>query len=153
TGAKSMAPFQMGFLHATPVSGAGYNGNADVDWWYTTDTTSVDGNRNPKTSLMNGKFTAGGNLSSDAGTINLDLVLAGSTAELTMKNTVLTAVSGMVTAPGTSTGGTPGHLSSENILTGLKTFQTLSGGKICGDITAGSLYAVKLPMSFDGQCN
>ena len=37
---------------------------------------SIDGNRDPNTSLMNGKFNSG-NLSSDPGTIHLGLVLAG----------------------------------------------------------------------------
>ena len=152
TGTKSTAAFQLGFLHATPSSTTGYDGTADLDWWYTTDAMSIDGNRNPKTSLMNGKFN-GGKLSSDPGTIQLGLILAGSPATLTMKNTALTATSDAATAPKMSSGATPGHLASENDDPALKTFPSLSGGKICGDITAGSLAAVKLPMAFDGQCN
>ena len=115
---------------------------------------SIDGSRNPKTSLLNGKFTTGGNLSSDPGTINLTLVLAaGSTAMLTMKNTVLTAKSEASSTPTASSGATPGHLASEHDLMTLKSFGSLTAGKICGDVTARSLSQVKLPASFDGQCD
>jgi len=154
TGSKSTAPFSLGFLHATPVAGASYNGASDLDWWYTSDLVSIDGSRNPKTSLLNGKFTTGGNLSSDPGTINLTLVLAaGSTAVLTMENTVLTAKSGASSTPTASSGATPGHLASEHDLSTLKSFASLTAGKICGDVTAKSLSQVKLPASFDGQCD
>ncbi len=154
TGSQSTLPFALGFLHATPVAGSGYNGASDLDWWYTSDTASIDANRNPKTSLMNGKFTAGGNLSSDPGTIQLTLVLAaGSAATLTMENTVLTAKSGASSAPTASSGATPGHLASENDLPTLDTFASLTAGKICGDVTAASLAQVTLPASFDGQCD
>src|SRR5207253_8191527 len=104
-------------------------------------------------SLMNGKFATGGKLSSDPGTIHLGLVLAGSPATLTMNNALLTATSDGSTAPLMSSGATPGHLASEHDVAGLKTFQSLSGGKLCGDITAASLQLVKLPASFDGQCD
>jgi cysteine-rich repeat protein len=154
TGSDSMmVPFALGFLHGTPAAGAGYSGTSDLDWWYTSDTASLDGNRNPKTSLMNGQFTSGGNLKSDPGTINLTLVLGtGSSATLTMKNTVLTAKSGASSAPTTSSGATPGHLASENDLSTLKSFASLTAGKLCGDVTAASLALVNLPASFDGQC-
>src|SRR5262249_7921169 len=46
-----------------------------------------------------------------------------------------------------------GHLASENDDPNLKTFKSLSGGKLCGDITARSLQKVTLPMAFDGQCD
>jgi cysteine-rich repeat protein len=154
TGSQSTAPFSLGFLHGTPVAGAGYYGASDLDWWYTSDVASIDASRNPKTSLMNGKFTAGGNLSSDPGTINLTLVLAaGSSATLTMKNTMLTAKSGTSSSPTMSSGATPGHLATENDLATLKSFASLTAGKICGDVTAASLAQVKLPASFDGQCD
>ncbi|MGZ3443359.1 MAG: DUF4215 domain-containing protein, partial [Polyangia bacterium] len=152
TGTKSTAPFALGFLHATPAMGAGYDGTADLDWWYPADAASIDGNRDPKTSLMNGKFVSG-HLSSDPGTIQLSLVLAGSVAVLTVKNALLTATSDASAALTMSTAATPGHLASENDLPALKTFKSLSGGKLCGDITAASLAAVKLPASFDGQCD
>ncbi len=149
----SATGFSLGFLHATAVAGAAYNGDSDLDWWYTTDLNSIDSNRNPTTSLMNGKFVAS-SLSSDPGTVNLGLVLAGSVATLTMKNTVLTAQNtSTASTPTASTGATPGHLASEHELSTLKTFPSLTAGKICGDVTARSLSKVTLPMAFDGQCN
>jgi cysteine-rich repeat protein len=152
TGTASTLPFKLGVFHATQVAGTGYDGTNDVDWWYTTDSMSIDGNRDPNTSLMNGKFAAGGNLSSDPGMVKLNLLLAGSPAIITMYNTKMTAKSGASTAPKTSTGATPGHLASEHLNPALTSFQTLTGGKLCGDITAGSLN-VGLPMALDGQCD
>ncbi|HEX9103663.1 MAG TPA: DUF4215 domain-containing protein, partial [Polyangia bacterium] len=153
TGSQSTASFSLGFLHGKPVAGSGYNGASDLDWWYTSDTASLDASRNPKTALMNGKFAAGGNLSSDPGTIQLTLVLGtGSSASLTMKNTVLTAKSGASSPPTKSSGATPGHLATENDLPTLNTFASLTAGQICGDVTAASLAQVNLPASFDGQC-
>ena len=154
TGKQSMTAFALGFLHATPVSGSGYSGNSDKDWWYTTDMNSVDANRNPKTSLMNANIGSGGKLATDphGGTVELNLVLAGSVATLTMKNTILKATSGMASSPTASTGATPGHLATENIDPMLKTFESMAGGTICGDITAASLQAVTLSSTFDGLC-
>src|SRR6185369_5939309 len=152
TGTKTTAPFQLGILHGTPTSTAGYDGTADLDWWYTSDSASIDTNRDPKSALMNGKFLTG-KLSSDPGTVLLTLLLGGSPATLTMKNTVLTATSDAASTPTSSSGATPGHLASENDDPAIKTFKSLSGGKLCGDITARSLQKVTLPMAFDGQCD
>lgn len=150
TGTASTAAFRLGFLHATPTSTSGYDGNADVDWWYTTDAMSIDGTRTPTTQLMNGKFAAG-TLTADKGTLTLTLILGGSVATLTMYNADITARSDMAaTAPKSSTGATPGHLASEKLDPALQSFQVLSGGKLCGDVSAASLAQVAMPMSLQG---
>jgi cysteine-rich repeat protein len=49
----------MGSLAGTPEmvdDGGAYNGNSDMDWWYSVDTTTVDSNRNPLFTL-NGTYT------------------------------------------------------------------------------------------------
>jgi len=78
---------------------------------------------------------------------------SGSAATLTMKNTLLTGKSGASSTPTSSSGFMPGHVATENDLPTLKSFASLTAGKICGDVTAASLAQVKLPTSFDGQCN
>jgi cysteine-rich repeat protein len=151
TGTSSTAPFALGFVNSSVVSGTGYDGTMDLDWWYTVDTASIDGNRNPKTSLMNGKF-AGSTLSADKGTVVLNVVIAGSPAVLTMYDSVISAQTvDAANAPTiSSAGGTPGHLTTENILPSLKSFPTLSNGHLCGNITAASLAAVVMPSSLTG---
>ncbi|MGZ3441728.1 MAG: DUF4215 domain-containing protein, partial [Polyangia bacterium] len=150
TGTASTAPFSLGFINSTVVSGTGYDGTSDLDWWYTVDPLSVDGSRNPKTSLMNAKFV-GSTLSADKGTLILNVVLGGSPGTLTMYDSVISAQTvDPANKPKTSSGATPGHLASENLLSTLKSFPTLSNGHLCGNITAGSLAAVTMPTSLQG---
>ncbi len=151
TGTASMTPFSLGVLNGTVVMGTNYDGTNDLDWWYTVDQMSIDGSRNPKTSLMNGKFAASV-LSADKGTLVLNVVLGGSPATLTMYDSNIAAkVTDPVSAPTmSSSGGTPGHLASENILSSLQTFPTMKTGTLCGNITAASLNAVTMPSSLQG---
>jgi cysteine-rich repeat protein len=150
TGTASMVPFSLGFVDSTVVSGTGYDGTADLDWWYTVNPMSVDGSRNPKTFLSNGKFAAS-TLSADKGTLVLNLVLSGSPGSLTMYDSLISAqVVDAAKAPTMSSGATPGHLASENLLSTLKSFPTLSNGHLCGNITASSLAAVAMPSSLQG---
>jgi cysteine-rich repeat protein len=150
TGTHTTLPFRLGFLHATPTSTSGYDGTNDVDWWYASDLMSLDPMRNPTTQLMNGKFAAG-TLTADKGTLTLTVNLGGSAATLTMYNANVTARSDQAaTTPKSSTGATPGHLASENLDPALQSFQVLSGGKLCGDVSAGSLAQVTMPMSLQG---
>jgi hypothetical protein len=152
TGTASTAPFSVGVLHASPVAGTGYDGTNDLDWWYTTDGMSIDGMRNPLSSLPNGKFAAG-TLTAGPGTLQLKLLLAGSPATLTMYNASMSASSSTATTPTQSSGATPGHLATENDDPTLKTFPALSGGKLCGDVSARSLYNVVMPMSLQTNCD
>lgn len=150
TGTATMSSFTLGFLNGTPVSGSGYDGTADLDWWYTTDPLSIDDARNPKTVLTNATFEKS-TLGADAGTLSLAVILAGSPATLTMYHAQISAkTGGMVIAPKTSTGSTPGHVAGEHLDPALRSFSALSAGKLCGNISAASLYAVKMPSSLQG---
>ena len=148
TGTATKQDFTLGFLNGTPVAGGTYDGNSDVDWWYTTDPLSIDGARNPKTVLTHAKFVKG-TLTADPGTLVLAVNLAGSPANLTMYDATLTATSDAATPLTPSSGTTPGHLESEHDAA-LTTFQSLSGGKLCGNISAASLEAVTMPSSLQG---
>ena len=61
-------------LPATPrrSAGTGYDGTSDLDWWYTTDPISIDGTRNPTTSLIERQVRGGGKLTADPGTLALE---------------------------------------------------------------------------------
>jgi cysteine-rich repeat protein len=145
----SNGPAQIGLVHATPIAGTGYNGNNDLDWWYTTDPTSIDANRNPlqtlSGSLVAHKLTATG------ASLTLTLILAGSPGQLSMNHVRLLAFTG--TPPTASTlstaGATPGHLAGEHLDPALTSFATTGGSagtnKLCGDITALSLSHVPAP--------
>jgi cysteine-rich repeat protein len=151
TGTASSAAFSLGFINATVVTGGGYDGTNDLDWWYSVDPLSVDGSRNPKTSLTNAKFV-GSVLSADKGTLVLNVVLGGSPATLTMYQSKISAkVDVAATKPTISTSGmTPGHLASENVSSTVKSFPSMTAGTLCGNITAASLDAVTMPMALQG---
>jgi cysteine-rich repeat protein len=138
---------QVGLLNATPVSGAGYNGNSDLDWWYTADPTTVDTNRNP-VQILTGAIT-NHLLLATGPSITLSLVLAGAAAHLTMTDVHLKAFTGSSSTPTASTGATPGHLASENLDPALTSFASSGGtsgtNKLCGNVTAESLSHVPAP--------
>jgi cysteine-rich repeat protein len=156
-GTKTTAPFSLGFMHGSPVAGTGYNGASDLDWWYTVDMASLDGNRNPTDLLTGGAFNSS-NLTTTPGTLNLVINLVGSVAKLTMYNSVITAVAAGPSAnqpgiPLKSAGTTPpGHVGPENLDPTLASFPALTGGKLCGDISAGSLYTVDMPTALISNC-
>jgi cysteine-rich repeat protein len=144
----------LGSLSGQPqmVDDAGaYNGNMDLDWWYSVDPTTVDSNRNPlSTSILNGSFT-NKVLSAGPGLLGMKVNLSGSPAALSLWNATIKVDTGAATAPTMSTGSSPGHLASENIVSGLTSFSTggVGGsgptGELCGNITAKSLSTVVTP--------
>jgi cysteine-rich repeat protein len=143
----------MGSLSGSPQFGdaGAYDGTSDLDWWYTVDPSTIDGNRNPlATNSMNGTFT---NKTLVAGPANLGLKvnLSGSPAALQMWNAKISVAVGSASAPVASTGAPPGHLASEHVKSGLTSFATggVGGsgptGELCGNITALSLSGVVTP--------
>jgi cysteine-rich repeat protein len=157
SGTKSTAPFALGVMHGAPVTGNNYNGNSDLDWWYTTDSASLDGSRNPTDQLTGGKFVSS-KLSTAPGTLNLIINLVGSVARLTMYNSLITATAAASSTmqpgiPLKSTGAPPGHLASENLDPALSSFPALTGGQLCGDVSASSLAGVTMPDALIMNCN
>lgn len=148
---------QLGLFGGSHAAGAGYDGSADLDWWYTSDASGLDGTRTPK-SLIAGKTTASV-LSAGPTALTLPIVLAGSPANLAMWNATLTASVGAASTPTASTGTTPGHLAAEHLDPALKSFattgqKTASGaGRLCGNVTARSLRQVPLPSALAMYCN
>jgi cysteine-rich repeat protein len=147
TGATQAAGLSLGSLTGTPAtSGSGdagaYDGTNDVDWWYTTAANSIDANRLP-TSVLAATF-ASSQLSA-TGSIILTVQLAGANAVLDFSSTKIQSAIGAATTPLTSAGGTPGHLSGEHLDPALKSFQTMTAGLLCGNISAQSLAGVPVP--------
>jgi len=153
-------PVTLGSLAGTPQDAdggaegglvdGGYNGNSDLDWWYTVDPTMIDGNRNPL-SMLTGTYV-NKTLTTTAGNITIKMNLSGSPARLDLWNAKLQVQVGAPTAPTLSTDGmTPGHLASEHIKSGLTTFETTGvgsngpTGELCGNVTAASLATVVCP--------
>lgn len=138
----------LGALTGSPVAGTGYNGASDVDWWYTTAATVIDAMRNPTTTLP-ASITAK-TLSGGPADITITVSLGGSPAKLDMLAAKLQASIGGSSKPKTSTGSTPGHLATEHLDPALTSFETATGGKLCGNVTAESLKNVPVPMALQG---
>jgi cysteine-rich repeat protein len=145
----SDGPLQLGIMNGAPVAGTGYNGNSDLDWWYTTDPTSIDANRRPL-HVLAGNLSAH-KLTASGASVTLGITLAGARAALTMNQVRLSGFTGAPpTAPTIATAGTtPGHLPSESLDPALTSFATTGGSagtdKLCGNITAESLSHVPAP--------
>lgn len=138
----------MGVLTGTHVNGTGYNGNSDLDWWYTTAASVIDAMRNPTTSLA-ASITAK-TLNGGPSDITISISLAGMPATLNMLRAKLRGDIGNANVPLTSTGNPPGHLASEHLNPALTSFATVTNGQLCGDVTAGSLDAVAIPSALVG---
>ncbi len=138
----------LGVLTGSPVAGAGYNGASDLDWWYTTTASVIDAMRNPTTSLA--ASIASKVLSGGPSDITITISLAGAPATLNLLRARLRGSIGNASTPLSSTGSTPGHLASEHLNPTLTSFATVTGGELCGDVTASSLDAVAAPSALVG---
>jgi cysteine-rich repeat protein len=140
----------LGILTGTPAMGANYNGTMDLDWWYTTSSTVINASRVPITQttakIMTKTLTAG---PSD---IAITISLGGTPATLNMLAAKLRANVGNSSVPTASTGSTPGHLASEHLNPTLQSFFTMTGGQLCGNVTAGSLAQVPIPSALLSNC-
>lgn len=139
---------QVGVLGGTAVTGAGYNGTSDLDWWYTADPSMLTGDGLAEDQLPASISAAV--LDAGPGSIRLPILLAGSPATLALSSVRLKASIGSSSTPLTSNGNPPGHLASENLDPTLQTFfGTMGTGtgapKMCGNISALSLSLVPAP--------
>jgi cysteine-rich repeat protein len=143
------ASLQLGVLTGTPVMGTTtYNGNSDLDWWYTTAASVINAMRNPTTTL--GASIAAKVLNAGPAEISILINLGGSPANLNLLDAKLRGNVGATSTPLASTGGTPGHLAAEHLDPTLTSFATVTGGKLCGNVTAASLAAVPIPSALVG---
>jgi cysteine-rich repeat protein len=144
----------LGVLAGAPAAGAGYDGTSDLDWWYTTDPTSVDASRLP-VALLPGSIS-GGVLDAGPGALPLGLPLGAAAAPFVLSNARLSVAVGASSAPLASSGNPPGHLASENLDPALVSFATLGqpnaagAGKLCGALSAAALATQPVPAAAQG---
>lgn len=143
----SAASMSIGGLTGKPVAaptGVTYDGTADLDWWYTTDSSVIDSSRMP-TATLAGSIKAK-HLAVGPGTLNLILSLSSGPAPVKVTSATLNAdIGGTSTPTASSSGNTPGHLATENLDPALVTFATMSNGQMCGNVSAHSLANVAAP--------
>jgi hypothetical protein len=137
-----------------------FTGNADLDWWYTLDTTTAGGTPlyTPNSKQSAGTFTTGV-LNASGGHV---LVSAFGTSLLDLANVKLQLpIASPASKPTIATGTPavpPGQLAAENLDPTLTSFAKAGGtnaaptGLLCGDTTAASLAATAVPAQLQSNC-
>jgi len=133
----------LGQMGGSLVTGTGYSGTADLDWWYTVDPLAIDTSRNP-TAQLTGNIAAKV-VNAGPGNLKLTLTLSGTLTPLNLSNVRVRGTLGATSIPKTSTGATPGHLASEHLDPALTSFATSTNGQLCGNVSAYSLSKVPVP--------
>ena len=146
----SDAAFQTGVIGGAPVTGAGYTGTSDLDWWYTSDPNTITSQRIAKQQLP--ASIAANALSAGPGEATFTVNFTGVIVAMDQFDAHMKATIGAATTPKTSSGTTPGHLATENLDPTLTSFGTMTAGEWCGNATAQSLVSVAVPSVLIG-CN
>lgn len=115
----------------------------EVDAWYTPTTSSITANREPLVTVPASISNA--NLSMGPGTFAFALSFGSTSVDARLSNARMKATIGASNAPIVSGGASPGHLADENVDPELRSFATMTGGQLCGNINAGSLAAIPVP--------
>ena len=146
------ASLGVGLVNGAPRIDAGnpstYNGNSDLDWWYTPTASDIDANGVPKLQL-NGSIVSNG-LTASGPQLAFEPSPFG-TGPLNMSSVALSATVGSSSAPlGSTNNFPPGHLPSEHIDPSSVTFATMSNGLLRGNLSAASLAQIPVPPSLAG---
>jgi cysteine-rich repeat protein len=146
---------ELGNLSGVPAmasAGVTYNGNSDLDWWYTSDPSLIDGARNPL-QLLGGSISASV-LTAGPGSWRLPLGI-GNNGPVNVSNLRLRGNIGLASVPIVSSGASPGHLAGEHLDPMLSSFGSISNGELCGNVSASSLATLPLPAALgsgSGKC-
>ncbi len=130
TGAGAQSFTLSSFIGAPTTSSLG------LDSAYTANALTVTPDGKPLVSLA--AQTNGTAMTAGPGDLAFSMNIAGSQADLSLSGTRAKATLGPATAPA-------GHGANENLDPALKTFATTTGGELCGNISAASLAAIKVP--------
>ncbi|MFO0742397.1 MAG: hypothetical protein U0270_41370 [Labilithrix sp.] len=140
----------LGSLSGDPTTNAPpYDGVNALDWWYTPTASHIDDARRPRATLT-GAF-AGGELNA-TGSMNMIVSVGNGLANLAVSGAKIKMPIGPTSVPKTAAGTSPpGHLASENLVSGLQTFER--GGntvasptaRMCGNVSALSLDRSPVP--------
>jgi len=142
----------LGVVFGAPSVTTNYNGNSDLDWWYTPASGQVSSNgalyASAAASLVSGVVNA------NPGSILLPLL---SEAPLVLSSSKVRLTLGPASAPlSANNGSAPGHLANEHLQPSLVSFASagppppVNGdpGQLCGDINAASLSALTIPAAY-----
>ncbi len=147
---QSDSAAEVGLAPGVPVFGPGYDGAADLDWWYGAEPESLDATRAPKERLP--ATFSGGNMTAGPGRLTMRLSLGAAPTPLLFSGVQLKLQSGAATAPRSSADGKPpGHLASESLDPALVSFPSAGGtpssttGDLCGNVSADSLARAPAP--------
>ena len=142
----NQASLGVGVVNGVPVNPVSpYNGNSDLDWWYAPRLADVDANGVPK-SQLSGSIVAKALTASGP-----SLVFASNLLSLVMSSVHIAANVGATSTPLTSANySPPGHPASDQIDPSLKSFGSMSGGQLKGNVSAASLAATPIPANLVG---
>jgi cysteine-rich repeat protein len=149
--------FETGVLSGTPIlpGSTAYDGNADLDWWYETDTdpTMLDAQRVPLNRLTSS--LAGGIVHAGPGAADVKLFLGGAVGKFHLSSLTLDVATDFSGPPTTASAHLPpGHVPYENVDPALESFATAgtvaAPGTMCGDLSALSLKQTPLPPNLQG---
>ena len=159
TGATDDPALEVGVLSSTPVSGSGYNGTSDLDWWYTPAESLLDPADRLPANVLNGHVAAS-TLSAGPGAAEVRLLIGGEPASFSLSSMTVNVAIGASSVPLPSSGFPPGHLAAEQLDPGLQSFATAGTpadpgyGAMCGNVSAYSLKQTPIPSSLIGAaCN
>jgi hypothetical protein len=132
-------------MGGAPVTGAGYDGLDDLDWWYNPNNAHINGARVPLTQLaatISNKVLVAGPAS-----MSFPLYFGPTPSTLKLSNARISADIGATSKPLSSTGQPPGHLAAANLDPAIVSFAAAgeTAGKLCGRIPASSLQAMPVP--------
>jgi cysteine-rich repeat protein len=179
----SDSSMSLGVITGSPATSTSstYNGTSDLDWWYPTDSTTIDASRVP-THILNGSMT-GRTVAVGPGEILVTVSFVGVAVTMDLFNTTIKSDIGTSGALTVSTNGmAPGHQASEHDVPSLTSYLTMGtaaaascsgsscrcytvtngagtmtacpSGEMCGSTTALSLESVLVPSSMTGTvCN
>lgn len=137
-GAKGLADATgagTGNFTLTSFMGAPTSGGLGLDAVFTGSEASLNPDLTPRISMA--ASLAGGQLSA-AGNLAVSMALGGPPADLSLSGAKVKATVGAASAPG-------GIPASMKLDPALKTFESLTAGQLCGNISAASLAAVPAP--------
>jgi cysteine-rich repeat protein len=131
------------------MGSAGYTSTPDLDWWFTTDATTIDPTTRTPNVVLNGSI-ASNVVNVGPGAMSFNVNFAGVPVTMDMVDATIRATTGASSTPLTSSGTTPGHLSSEHLDPALQSFATMTSGQLCGRTLASSLANTTLPTQLVG---
>jgi cysteine-rich repeat protein len=138
------------FSASVPPAELSFDNSAQRDVWFMADDATLDDARVPRARLAGAiagtMFTAG------PGPMPLPMTILGDVQVLDLVDARISFQAGGLSAPAVSSGGSPGHLSSEHLSSGLRSFDEATGGKVCGAIRARSLTTVPIPELLASAC-